>query len=182
MRVEKSMAIKPVKIKIMTTTVDMMHKNSMTFAVDGEIDEELLEDFFGDDELDGRPVVFETEGIMSLEKGLIKIIYDEAAMVGLGRAETVFAFNTDTPSTVSMFKSGNLNAALVFDSVQKRQICLYNSGPFSFEITVRTDMLVNDVSYEKGGKITAEYTVEIKGVPAELNRISVRVTPAGSTR
>ena len=92
MRVEKSMAIKPVKIKIMTTTVDMMHKNSMTFAVDGEIDEELLEDFFGDDELDGRPVVFETEGVMSLEKGLIKIIYDEAAMVGLGRAETVFAF------------------------------------------------------------------------------------------
>ena len=111
------MAIKPVKIKIITTTVDLMHKNSMTLSVDGDIEDELLEEFFGDDELDGRPVVFETEGVMSLEKGLIKIIYDEAAMVGLGRAETVFAFNTDTPTTVSMFKSGNLNAALVFDSV-----------------------------------------------------------------
>ena len=114
---------------------------------------------------------------MSVEKGLLKVIYDEAAMIGVGRAETVFAFNTDTPTTVSMFKSGNLNAALVFDSVNKRQICLYNNGPFSFEITVRTDMLINDLSYEKGGKITSEYTVEVKGVPAELNRISIRVTP-----
>jgi hypothetical protein len=171
------MAIKPVKIKIITTTVDLMHKNSLAFSVDGELDEELLDEVFGDEEIDGKPVVFETEGVVSFEKGLIKIMYDEAAMVGLGRAETVFAFNSDSPTTVSMFKSGNLNAALVFDAIQKRQICLYNSGPFSFEITVRTDMLVNSITYENGGKLTAEYTVEIKGVPAELNRISVKVTP-----
>ena len=154
-----------------------MHKNSLAFSVDGELDEELLDEVFGDEEIDGKPVVFETEGVVSFEKGLIKIMYDEAAMVGLGRAETVFAFNSDSPTTVSMFKSGNLNAALVFDAIQKRQICLYNSGPFSFEITVRTDMLVNSITYENGGKLTAEYTVEIKGVPAELNRISVKVTP-----
>ena len=171
------MAIKPVKIKIITTTVDLMHKNSLSVEVDSELDEELLDDFFHDEELDGKPYVFETEGVMSLEKGLLKVIYDEAAIVGVSHAETVFAFNTETPTTVSMFKNGNLNAALVFDSIKKRQICLYNNGPFTFEITVRTDMLVNDISYEKGGKMTTEYTVEIKGVPAELNRISVRVTP-----
>lgn len=171
------MAIKPVKIKIITTTVDLMHKDAMSLHFDGEIDEELFDDFLADEELDGKPVVFETEGVMSTEKGLLKIMYDEAAIVGVGRAETVFAFNTDTPTTVSMFKNGNLNAALVFDSVNKRQICLYNNGPFTFEITVRTDMLVNNMSYEKGGKITVEYTVELKGVPAELSRISVKVTP-----
>ncbi len=171
------MGIKPVKIKIMTTTTDLMHRNSLSVEVEGGLDEEFFDDAFADAELDGKPVVFETEGVMSLEKGLMKIIYDESAIVGAKSAETVFAFNNDTPSTVSMFKSGSLSAALVFDSVKKRQVCLYNNGPFSFEITVRTDMLINEITYEKGGKMTAEYTVEIKGIPAEVNRISVKVTP-----
>ena len=171
------MAIKPVKIKIMTVTTDLMHKNSLEISVDGESVDDLFEDGFIDDGLDGKPVVFETEGVMSLENGLIRVIYDEAEVAGMGSAETVFAFNSDTASTVSMFKSGTLNAALVFDSEKKRQICLYNNGPISFEITVYTNMLNNEITYENGGKLTAEYTVEIKGIPAEFNRISVKVTP-----
>lgn len=171
------MAIKPVKIKIMTMTTDLMHKNSLEVSVDGEPIDELFDDVFDDEPLDGKPLVFETEGVITVENGLTRVIYDEAAVVGAPNAETVFAFNTDSPSTVSMFKNGNLSAALVFDSVKKRQICLYNNGPFTFEITVCTEMLINEISYENGGKMTAEYTVEIKGIPAEFNRISVKVTP-----
>ena len=52
------MAIKPVKIKIITTTVDLMHKNSMALNVDGEIDEDVFEELLDASELDGKPVVF----------------------------------------------------------------------------------------------------------------------------
>ncbi len=171
------MAIKPVKVKIVTMTNYLINKNdNLDYTDNVNFDDEIFsyETEMTDDE---KPIVFETEGIMVSQKGLIKVIYDESGIIGVNNAETVFAFNEDTPTTVSMFKNGSLSAALVFDSEKKRQVCLYNNGPFLFEITVRTDILVNEITYDHGGKMSAEYTIEIKGIPTEYNRISVKITP-----
>ena len=171
------MAVKPVKIKIVTTTVDLMSKHVSVVPDNFDDEDESFDELFEAEGNDARPVFFETEGVMVSENGLIKAFYNESDISGLSDAETCFAFNLDTPTTVSMFKSGGLTATLVFDCVNKRHICLYENGIFPFEITVKTESLVNTVTFDGGGKIVAEYTVEIKGVPAEFNRISVKINP-----
>ena len=123
-----------------------------------------------------EPVVFVSEGVIIKDGNMVKVSYDENELVGMQGAHTVFAFREDEPGTVSMLRSGSITTTLIFDSVNTRQLCLYSAGAIPFEVAVCTDHLSNTVTYKSGGEINAEYTVEIRGIPAEYNRISVKVS------
>ncbi len=167
------MQIKPVRI-IITTSTSELEADSVLGDIgfpDGSLDE--LETDVKNDE---TPIVFESDGIMTSDGGDIRISYVEGLPDG-GENHTVLSFRESCPTTVSMISGGTGPTALVFDSVNRRCSCIYNIGPFPFEVTICTESMTNTINYATGGKLRAEYTVEIQGVPAEFDRLTVKVEP-----
>ncbi len=132
---------------------------------------------------DAEPTVFVSEGIMTKENGVIKISYDESQLVGMAGAHTEITFDEKKRECMTMIRTAAMTTALVFDSKEKRNMCVYNVGPFPFEVLIHTDLLTNTVTYSGGGKIFAEYTLEINGRPAETSSISLKIEtlPGGNT-
>ncbi len=166
------MQIKPVRI-IITTSTSELEADSILGSIAFPED---LEDFEADEKNDDTPIIFESDGIMTSDGGDICVSYIEGVPDG-GENHTVLSFRESCPTTVSMISGGTGPTALVFDSVKGRCKCIYNVGPFPFEVTICTNSMTNNINYKTGGKLFAEYTVEIQGVPAEFNRLTVKVEP-----
>ncbi len=167
------MHIKPVRIIITTNTSELEAESILGDIAfqNGELD-----DLGSDEKNDDTPIVFESDGIMTNDGREIRISYTEGIPDG-GETHTVLCFREDCPTMVSMISGGEGPTALVFDSVKGRCSCIYNIGPFPFEVVICTESMSNTINYKNGGKLCAEYTVEIRGVPAEFNRLTVKVEP-----
>ncbi len=163
------MLIRPIKITIANNTAQLRDRKRIQDIL-------AVDDYDDDSEMpEEEPVVFVSDGVIIKDGKTVKISYDENELVGMQGAHTVLAFNEDEPTMVSMLRSGSITTALTFNSVDTRQLCVYNAGQIPFEVAVCTDALSNTVTYKTGGEIHAEYTIEIKGVPVEYNRLSVIV-------
>ncbi len=165
------MQIKPVRIIITTNT--------------SELDSEMMDEILGMTEAEfteeaekdaAQSFMFETDGVMTSDSGELRVTYTENAPGGSEKF-TVITFLESCPTTVSMIGGGAGPIALVFDSVKRRCRCVHNLGPFPVEMTVRTDSLSNSLNYKTGGKLYAEYTVELCGVAVEFNRVTIKVEP-----
>ncbi len=167
------MQIKPVRIMITTTTSELD-----TESLFGELPLPDGEDdsFDTAGRADDTPIIFESDGIMTLNDGELRVSYVERQPNG-EENHTVISFREDRPTSVSMISGGSGPTALVFDSVNRRCGCVYNFGPFPLEVTICTERMTNNINYKTGGKLHAEYTVEIRGVAAEFDRITVKVEP-----
>ncbi len=172
------MQIKPVRIIITTSTSEL---ESDSILEDIAFSGEGVYASDADIKNDEAPIVFESDGIMTSDDGDIRVSYIEGLPDG-GENHTVLSFRENCPTTVSMISGGMGPTALVFDSVKGRCNCIYNMGPFPFEVTICTEVMTNTINYNTGGKLFAEYTVEVHGVPAEFNRLTVRVEPVRSMK
>ena len=140
---------------------------------------------YEDQEFDGEQpeladldaTAFVSEGIMTRENGIIKISYDESQLLGVHGAKTEFSFDEKNHNSLTMIRTASMTTTLIFDSKERRNLCIYDVGPFPFEIMIHTDTLSNTVTYASGGKIYVEYTLEIKGVQAENSSITLKVEP-----
>ena len=164
------MQIRPVKITITTNTssVNINRRFSDMISTEDE-----MEEYEASEE---SPVIFVTDGVIIEDGDMVKISYDENELVKMQGAHTIFAFREKSPTTVSMLRIGSITTTLIFDSLKPRHICLYNSGAFPFEVAICTDYLSNNMTYNSGGDIVVEYSVEIRGIPEDYNRISVKVS------
>ena len=164
------MTVRPVRVTLSTTFKMVNNGGSSPFTPLSEYEGEFP------DILD-EPTVFVSEGVMTKTLGEIKISFDESQIVGVAGAKTEFSFNERKRSSLTMIRTGSMTTALVFDSKERRNMCIYDVGLFPFEIMIHTDTLTNTVTFTDGGKIYAEYTLEIKGVQAENSSITLKVEP-----
>ncbi len=167
------MTVKPVKIKL------VIEKKRIKFARMREffdIEEGEL-DFLDEDGFCGPTTVFETSGTMSCEGGVIKIVYEMLMSDMTKRTECGLVFNEEEPTAVSMVKSGVVNESFILDSEKRRGVCVCNDGLFSSQLTVFTERLSNEITYERGGKLEVKYKIELRGIPVEGCYKMVHVTP-----
>ena len=167
------MTVRPVRVTLSTTFKMANNGGSSPFTPLSEYEEldldgELPELYEPD------ATVFVSEGIMTKENGVIKISYDEAQLIGVAGARTEFSFDERTRSALTMIRTASMTTTLIFDSKERRNLCIYDVGPFPFEVMIHTDTLTNTVTYAGGGKIYVEYTLEIKGVQAETSSITIK--------
>lgn len=170
------MTVRPVRVTLSTTFKMANNGGSSPFTPLSEYDDQEYEGEFPEI-LDSEPTVFVSEGVMTKTLGEIKISFDESQIVGVPGAKTEFSFNERKRGSLTMIRTGSMTTALVFDSKERRNMCIYDVGPFPFEIMIHTDTLTNTVTFTGGGKIYAEYTLEIKGVQAENSSITLKVEP-----
>ena len=170
------MILRPVRVTLSTTLKMANNGGNSPFTPLSEYEDQEYEGEITEIS-DAEPTVFVSEGVMTRENGVIKISYDESQLVGVPGAKTEFSFNEKKRGCVTMIRTAAMTTALVFDSTDKRNMCIYDVGPFPFEIMIHTDSLTNTVTYTGGGRIYAEYTLEIKGIPAETSSITLKVEP-----
>lgn len=169
------MTVRPVRVTLSTTFKMANNGGSSPFTPLSEYDDQEYDGEFPD--MLDEPTVFVSEGVMTKTLGDIKISFDESQIVGVSGAKTEFSFNERKRDSLTMIRTGSMTTALVFDSNERRNMCIYDVGPFPFEIMIHTDTLTNTVTFTGGGKIYAEYTLEIKGVQAENSSITLKVEP-----
>ena len=164
------MGVKAVKLKFSNKPKEFWNNIK---KIDLEGTEEDAEELLGDVE----PQYMELDGVISKENGTVVIILDESYLIGARDSKIVFSFNESQPNSVMMVKTAIGNGAYVFDENNRRQICSCTVGLFPFEFTVCTDDILNTVTYEKGGTLTVDYTVEINGIPADGSKMVLKVEP-----
>ncbi len=170
------MIVRPIRVTLSTTFKMANNGGSSPFTPlseyeDQEYEGELSEIF------DSEPTVFVSEGVMTKTQDVIKISFDESQIVGVAGAKTEISFNEKKRESMTMIRTASMTTALVFDRKEKRNMCIYDAMPFPFEIMIHTDTLTNNVTFTDGGKIYAEYTLEIRGVQAENSSITLKVEP-----
>ena len=163
------MGVKAVKLKF-TNKPKEFWSNVKRIDPSGE---EEAEELFSEVE----PQYMELDGVISKENGMVNIIFDDSYLVGMRESKLVFSFSEAQPNSVIMVKTALGNGAYVFDDKQRRQICSCTVGLFPFEFIVCTEDILNTVTYEKGGMLTVDYTVEINGIPADGSKMSLKVEP-----
>ena len=105
--------------------------------------------------------------------GKIEIEYAESEITGMEGATTKVVFDKKEPSLVSILRAGSVSTALVFEE-GKRHLCVYETPYFPIEMCISTLTLENSLTYE-GGKMRAEYFVEMNGILAEKTQITLTV-------
>lgn len=163
--------VKAIRIKMTAHSKEFWSKIKKYDENGQELDEGIL---IGENEIPGY---MESDAMIIKENGQIKIVIDDSYLNGVPHSKLIFAFNENEPNSVIMIKTSSGNGAYVFDEKRRRNQCEYNMGLFPLEYTVCTEDILNTVTYEKGGTLTVEYTVEINGVSAEGSRITLKVEP-----
>lgn len=132
-------------------------EGDVAMAVDGEVDCTTLT----------------TDCTIANKGGKIEIEYTESEITGMEGATTKIVFDKKEPSLVSILRAGSVSTALVFEE-GKRHLCMYETPYFPIEMCINTLTLENGLSYE-GGKMVAEYLVEMNGILAEKTHITLTI-------
>ncbi len=120
-------------------------------------------------------IEYTARGEYKEEDGKAYIVYNEPDDIGLN-CVTTLSFALNAKNTVTMTRSGELNAAFFFDMAEKRQRCSYETPFMPVEFTVNTKKVANTVS-SRGGAMLLDYCIEIRGINTERNRMFIEVRP-----
>lgn len=121
-------------------------------------------------------IEFSTEGTLSDDGKRIEISYDESDLCGMNGSRTTLLFDKISPNLITMVRTGEYNASLVFNAVGQRQRCMYDTGILPpFELSVLTRRIDNCLSYENGGTLSLDYIIEMRGVKTEYNSMFLEV-------
>lgn len=114
-----------------------------------------------------------TECTVADKGGKIEIEYKESEITGMEGSVTKVVFDKSNASLVSILREGAVSTALVFEE-GKRNLCIYQTPYFPIELCINTLSLENTLTYE-GGRMCAEYLVEMNGILAEKTNITITV-------
>ncbi len=114
-----------------------------------------------------------TECTVADKGGKIEIEYNESEITGMDGSVTKVVFDKSNPALVSILREGSVSTALVFEE-GKRHLCVYQTPYFPIELCITTLSLENTLSYD-GGRMNAEYLVEMNGILAEKTDITITV-------
>ena len=155
---------------------------------EGEIfsdEDELLKPLFGDIATDRTenepmsaiapppviPTTLYAQGLFSQEAdGSFHISYEDSEITGLEGCLTTFCLTADKNSMV-LLRSGNLRTCMSFEEGARR-LCDYGLEGGVPSVTLHTHRLKAGFT-EEGGKITVDYSVEIRGSVSEHNELEI---------
>ena len=113
------------------------------------------------------------EGRLATNERRVELIYDETELSGMEGAITSIGFDRDTPTLITMMRTGPVSTAMVFEE-GKRHFCIYDTPFSSFQICVRALTVENRLLTD--GTLILEYMIEIQGAQAERCRMTIRAT------
>ena len=164
-------------MEIVTKNV-MIRLTAVHTGVDEEIDEtgevEVATDENGDEEPVSMVYDMDTEGILRVSDDKIEIEYFENELTGIDGTCANISFDKRDRGLVTLLRTGTVQTAMTFEE-GKRNVCVYTTDELTFEITVRTWDLVNEID-ENGGKIVIDYAIEVRGSTVEHTKIEIYVT------
>ena len=113
-------------------------------------------------------------GLFSREEdGSFRISYEDSEVTGMEGCLTTFSLS---PSGILiLLRQGTVKTCLVFEEGH-RHLCDYGIKVGLPSMVIDTARVEHSLS-EKGGRILADYSVEIRGSRTEKNRITLTVQP-----
>lgn len=104
----------------------------------------------------------------------VSISYHESELTGMAGSTTTVSFRKNEQGLISMLRHGTVKTALVFEA-KRRHVCVYETPVMPFEVCVYTRSVTN--ALEREGRLTMDYTVELRGAQAEKTRFSLTLLP-----
>lgn len=144
-----------------------------------EVEDGTIDVYVGDDgqpETDSEELEMDSEGVMRISDERVEIEYFETELTGMEGACTSITFERSSPGLITMLRTGSVETVLVFEEGQ-RNVCNYATPELSFEMTVRTWDVRNDMT-DDGGEIELDYSLEFRGASTEHTKIKLGVTLA----
>ena len=102
-----------------------------------------------------------------------RLKYKEADDSGMDNVSTTIKFKVDAPECVTLIRTGDVSSIMYFEA-GKRDISVYNSGVFPFEVCIYTVSLDNRLITD--GYFEVCYIVEIKGAQAQKTILRLETT------
>ena len=106
---------------------------------------------------------------LMIEDGF-KAIYEETELSGMSGTTTTLTILNDK---LVLEREGNISAKMDFKKGET-SVSLYNTPYGVLDLQIYTEDLNVDIN-ENGGKITAEYSMELAGQPPIINKLAVNV-------
>ena len=127
-----------------------------------------------EDDVEKDNIRITCDGVMHFDGERIEIVYDEI-MGEDGIAHNTLSFLASEPEVVTLAREGAMSCVMTF-SENCRYRGNYNMGFLSFDFTVATKRVENNVSFEKGGVLILDYNTEIQGVSMQNSRFRFTIT------
>lgn len=100
------------------------------------------------------------------------LTYDETEITGMEGARSTITFRTGEPTLVHLLRSGSVTTAMTFKP-HHRAICVYQTPYMPFQVGIHCLGVKNDLP--RGGEISLDYIIEIRGAQAERCRMIVQI-------
>ena len=118
---------------------------------------------------------FTVFGVFSKEKdGSFRISYQDAENTGSKGSLTTFCLSPT--GMLILLRRGDGRTCMAFEKGH-RHLCDYGAAAGLPSLVLHTHSLDASLT-ESGGKITVDYSVEIRGIKSEHNRLAIEITPA----
>lgn len=156
--------------KIKITTIQNDYKGKTMF--DNIANDLLIEESFSLMDEDGT---METTlfGTATISNGVYRLRYKEANDSGMENVTTTIKFKLDAPNEVTLIRTGEVSSVMYFEQ-GKRDISVYSSGVFPFEVCIYTSSVDNRLVDD--GYFEVCYIVEIKGAQAQKTILRLEAT------
>ncbi|MBE6686914.1 MAG: DUF1934 domain-containing protein [Ruminococcaceae bacterium] len=159
------MTEKRVRVKIYSRITDI----SAIHATEKILGEEAAIDAAEDDIIE-----YSTDGVITERGDTVELSYEESVDMGMENTRTALVFKKQEPNTLTMARTGENSAGLIFSDTEKRQPCSYNVGGYAFNFCIYTRRIENKITLE-GGTLNLDYVIEVQGVKTQRNRFEIKV-------
>ncbi len=137
----------------------------------------LVKEVVGDkEEKDAQSYLFHCRGTMTCDDKQISVSYKEDPKTDMGNTKTTLLFPRNNPDLFMMAREGDISCTMSFSCKNPRHFCSYRTpfAPFSF--VINTKKLHCEMS-ERGGRVSVDYGMELRGLYVEFHRLSILITP-----
>ena len=117
-----------------------------------------------------------TEGRFYKKGSVYYAVYEETAVTGFEGGHTTVKSDG---KVVTVIRTGKYPSSLTFEAGQ-RHLASYNTAYGSIAVTTVTKSLSSELD-DDGGRIEAEYDVEIEGSYMSTNRLTINIRQANKT-
>lgn len=112
------------------------------------------------DELD---INIACDGRMELRAGRIYIKYEEDISGEGDIVENTVSFDAEERDIISLARTGGTRMSCVFEQ-GKRYPCTYELAFGALSLVISSQNVKNSISYDEGGEMLLEYTIESRGL------------------
>ncbi len=156
--------------KIKITTIQNDYKGKTLF--DNIASSLLIDETFSlmDEEGTMETTLF---GNATISNGVYRLRYKESNDSGMENVTTTIKFKLDAPNEVTLIRTGDVSSVMYFEQ-GKRDLSVYNSGVFPFEVCIFTASVDNRLIDD--GFFEVCYIVEIRGAQAQKTILRLEAT------